>query len=124
MIAYRPDERLRDTHRELDALIQQAGAASPSIPDGVLALFIEAGEFEAAVADRLFPDRDGLHPSAEALRRGALAAAHAMIASWKGEPDRTRAALECLRRELRGLRGERLPSSIARRVSEGYAYYA
>lgn len=75
-------------------------------------LLVAYGEFEAAVADALFPREDDLHPLAAAMRRVALAVAR----RYRGE----RLALEPL---FEALARAPLPQRVIAMPAEGYAFY-
>src|SRR4051794_20335418 len=88
------------------------------------AIFIDFGELEAGITDSIFPRRDGLHPLATTLRRGAVAVAHALLGSWQTDGARTERALIAFDRVLDAVAVCDLPDAVTIRVSEGYAYYA
>jgi hypothetical protein len=125
MIVCRNDERTVATAPGWEALLRAAGAlVRDRSHDAVVSLVVELGEMEAAVADRLFPDRDGLHPIAMALRRASVAAGHVLVASSRGERDRAADAAGALAVALDSVPAGALPRTITLRVSEGYAYSA
>lgn len=124
MIVYRSDDRRCGTSAELDRLIRDAASMASRTSDGVMDLFIGLGEVESAIADRLFPERDGRHPIATAFRKAALHSAHALLASSPAESDRRDAELVAVTDTLRAISRSPLPPAVSRRVSEGYAYYA
>jgi hypothetical protein len=123
MLVYRADERVVDTLPMLERLIRTCDRLERPTHDAVTELFIDVAEFEAGVADRLSPNRDGLSPLITHLRRVSLRSAHALIASWRNEPARRDRELASLRVSLRDIQRGELPTTIALRVSEGYAYY-
>ena len=105
-------------------LTERARRLASSRPDraAVTSLFIDVAELTSAVADTLFPERDGLSPVTEALDGATTAAARAVVACWRGT-DPGGAALE-LSSALARIDPVALPPGAERRVSEGYAYYA
>ena len=124
MLVYRNDEDLVDARSAWRTLVRRADALTQSSAhDEVTALLIETGEIESAVVDRLAPERDGCHPLAAGLRLASLAAGRLFIASWRSSDD-VPAALHALRTAFKRIPQESLPGLAARRVSEGYAYYA
>jgi hypothetical protein len=123
MLVYRADDTVVDAAAALDRLILKA-ASRIRTHDQVTEFFIELAELESAIADRQFPDRDGLDPLTTELRATALRAAHALIASWAGEPAVRNLELSRAADRLRHINRQRLPDTIALRVSEGYAFYA
>jgi hypothetical protein len=123
MLVYRADDTPVDTAAALDRLILKAASGVTRSHDAVTELFIEVAEVESAIADRQFPERDGLDPLTSALRAAALRAAHALIASWAGEAAGRDLELSRVADSLRDVARRPLPDTIALRVSEGYAYY-
>jgi hypothetical protein len=135
VLIYREDNRQIDTREALASLVR-AAAAEPVHPDAALSFFIDTAELEAAIADAISPDRDGLDPLACEMRQATLAAADAVIglarASGSAAEAETRTtevregrtdgrvSSAILERVSRGT----LPQRVASRVSEGYAYYA
>ena len=105
------------------ALVAAADALTPGDHDAITALLIDAGEFEAAVADSLFPAADGIDSLVDELSAVTLWAARLFVASDRG-------ATSCGARRARlcdamaRVRVDGLPRTARRRVSEGYAFYA
>jgi hypothetical protein len=125
MLAYRRDERLCRPAESLRSLERRIGdALQGASHDTIRELFIDFGELEAAIADWVFPEKDGLHPITRTLRRGALSAGHALLASWKHDARRMAQALSATRDHLAELDSGGLPGTLPVRVSEGYAFYA
>jgi hypothetical protein len=124
MLVYRSAERQASTAAALDSLIRTAESASHPTHDALTEIFIDLGEIESAIADRLFPHRDGLHPIATVFRNAALRSAHALIASWSSERATRDRELARMLEHLRRLPRAALPETVDLRVSEGYAYYA
>jgi hypothetical protein len=125
VLAYRTAERLTGSAAALQVLLRKARAAPHSSShDAVREVFSDYGEFEAAVADGIFPNRDGFHRLTVSLRGGALSAGHALLGSWTRDRGRAEEGLSRLVQVLEALNPAELPRSIALRVSEGYAYYS
>jgi hypothetical protein len=124
MLVYRADDTPVDTAAALDRLILKAASGRIHTHEAVTEVFIDLGEIESAIADRQFPDRDGLDPLTTGLRTAALRAAHALIASWSEEPAVRDLELSRVADRLRHIRRQHLPDTVALRVSEGYAFYA
>jgi hypothetical protein len=125
MLVYRSDDTVCDAAPALTAVLRQADAArSAPSSDAIVELFIDLGRLEAAIVDRLFPNRDGLHPIADALRHASVAAGHALLASAHDDRAGATLALEELVRRLETVRRLEIPREITMRVPEGYAYYA
>jgi hypothetical protein len=106
VLVYRDEERPVATADELRRLM------TPAPP---LTRLIDVGEFEAAIADALSPDRDVLNPRLEQVRAATVAAATA----WIRPRDR-----DHLDAALATIDPSTLPSPVVLRVSEGYAFYA
>jgi hypothetical protein len=124
MLAYRTEAEPFAPPAAWQALSARVEALTPAAShDAVTAVLVDAGEIESAIADRLFPDRDGLSPLAAALRRTSLDAAAWFLGSWRRAPDLPRRLGE-LRRSVHEVDPRLLPPAAERRVSEGYAYYA
>jgi hypothetical protein len=124
MLVYRADGVPCDPCAALDRLILKTGPSGARTHDAVTDVLIDLGELESAVADRLFPDRDGLHPVATGFRSAALRAAHAVVASSAGEPAMRDLELARVADALQQMPRGELPAAVDLRVSEGYAYYA
>jgi hypothetical protein len=93
--------------------------------DDVMTLLIELGVLEAAVADALFPESDGLSPLADAFRGASSAAGRLFRLSW--HESRTAELLrnaEALAALLDDIGRGPLPAVVRPKVPEGYAYYA
>ena len=125
MLVYRSDDTVCDSATELAAVLRQADAArSAPSSDAIVELFIDFGQLEAAIVDRLFPNRDGLHPIADALRHASVRAGHALLASSYDDREGATLALDELVRRLEAVRQLEISREITMRVPEGYAYYA
>jgi hypothetical protein len=123
MLVYRADDTPVETAAALDRLIVKAAPGGTRTHDALTEIFIDLAEVESAIADRQFPERDGLDPLTTSLRAASLRAAHALIASWAGEPAGRDLELSRVADSLRDVAGRPLPDTIALRISEGYAYY-
>jgi hypothetical protein len=123
MLVYRADDTPVETADALDRLIVKAAPGGTRTHDALTEIFIDLAEVESAIADRQFPERDGLDPLTTSLRAASLRAAHALIASWAGEPAGRDLELSRVADSLRDVAGRPLPDTIALRISEGYAYY-
>lgn len=123
MIVYRDSTREACPRTVVDDILRSLRDGGGE--DGGGALLAEFGELEAALADGLFAERDGLHPLADALRAAAAALARLMRLEWHGAPagDRNRAAAEAAGPLLR-LRAMALPARVTLKAAEGYAYYS
>jgi hypothetical protein len=131
MLVYRAADERIDGPRALLTLLRQADAL-PLLPshDAVTSMLIEVAELESAIADESFAHADGLSPLTESFRHATLAAARLFAASWdRQSSDREAKAsrylhVDALRDALRRIDERSIPRQVARRVSEGYAYYA
>lgn len=122
---YRSDERMCDPRHALRSLVTRTRSVLPGAThEQVRKLFVDFGEIEAAIADWVFPKRDGLHPLTDALRGGALSAGRALLGAWMRDARRTEQALRRLLECLEWVAARQLPQALPVRVSEGYAYYA
>src|SRR4051812_11806927 len=124
MLVYRTDDHPVDPRIVVDRLAERIKGLENPAHDELMSVFIEFGELESAIADGLFPDRDGVHPLANALRAAAIQSAHALISSWRQEADRRERSIERFRQCVRALAQQQFPRTVSLRTSEGYAYYA
>ena len=62
MLVYRADDTPVHTAAALDRLIVKAAPGRTRTHDALTELFIDLTEVESAIADRQFPERDGLDP--------------------------------------------------------------
>lgn len=126
MIAYRSDSESIEPQVVWRALASRAEALTPAADhDDFTALLIDVGEVESAIADRLNPERDGLHPLAVNLAAASLAVARLFVLSWhSAERANMARAVDHARRAIGSIDPAALPAQAERRVSEGYAYYA
>jgi hypothetical protein len=126
MIVYRNQRSSADPHQllaDLKAIVSRSGAASPDHELAVNAL-IAAGILESAVADAVFPDRDGFHPLADGMRAISLAAAHVVWHTWHPSPSQAALWWGQLLAALGAVPTEQLPRSVETTRPEGYSYYA
>jgi hypothetical protein len=124
MLVHRHDEEIIDARAAWRGLLSRAGELTPSSGhDRITSLVIEIGELESAIADRLFPERDGLHPLSEALRGASLAAGRLLVTSWQSPGDIS-SELHGLDLLLKRVPQDSIPEHAVRRVSEGYAFDA
>lgn len=114
MLVYRDSGTTVATRPALEAAFARAGPALG--PEQRVALLIEIGTVEAALADALCPDRDGWPLPVRAMAGATVAAAGYWHSGAAGAIDPVRAALEPV------LAGP-LPPSIRRRTPEGFAFY-
>lgn len=92
--------------------------------DDLVALLVDVGETESAVADALQPELDADLPALEPWRAALGAAAAAVCASWSSNRTALGAALDELRSHVAVLRGTLQPAVVRARVAEGFAQYA
>ena len=97
---------------EPSAELRRLRAAPCTTREHAADMLIRLGQLESAVADWLFPESDGEHPTARALRRASLAAARAFLAPGKE-----------FRAELDAVAACELPPRVELTTPEGYAYY-
>lgn len=123
MLVFNDADETIDPDEHWTTLVAAADALTPGDHDAVTALLIDAGEFETAIADSLFPRTDGIDPLLDELSAVTLSAARLFVASAGGAaasgPWRAR-----MREAMARVRVDRLPRTARRRVSEGYAFYA
>ena len=124
MLIYRSDHDVVSAVGLLKRVSDRIAALRAPEHDEVISVFIELGELESAIADCLFPHRDGIHPLTDGLRSAALQSGHALISSWRGDSAARDRAIERLKERLDVLPRADLPQDVALRPSDGYAYYA
>ena len=127
MLVYRSDrdplvpvERAAFLAERLERATRRVGVPH----DGIVDFLIDFGVLEAAIADALFPDADGLHPAAERMRRVGAALGAALRHSWRGEHGQVGTPLAEAARTVRALAADQLPEVAWSSVPEGYAWYA
>jgi hypothetical protein len=125
MIVYR-DQRSRADPRlllnDLRAITRRFTAAPPH--DIARTALISTGKLEAAVADALFQECDGVNPLTRALGAASLAAGHAVWHTWHAAApgaDQWWGRLGC---SLETIPERQLPSEVELTSPEGYAQYA
>jgi hypothetical protein len=127
MIIYRDQRIQADPRRLLSTLRTTAnrftGASSPSHDVTVEAL-IAAGTLEAAVADSIFTDSDGINPVTMSLRRASIAMGHVFWHSWQERSHDAQVWWTRLAGILNRLDLHSLPATVVTTVPEGYAHYA
>jgi hypothetical protein len=121
VLIYRVDGAAIDTKLELASLRRTAAQHGPRCgADAAMSLLIDVGEFEAALADGLSAPEDAIGIERSRARDATLAAARLWLRAYRdGSAD-----TDALSGALDRLDACSLPSSITRRVSEGFAYYA
>jgi hypothetical protein len=126
MIVYRDQRSRADPHRLLLQLKTAANRWCTTAPDhaDAVELIIETGVLESAVADALFPERDGIHPLAQSLRQASIAAGHVLWHTWHGREAEAGQWGARLALSLREVPAHQLPRTVEVSVPEGYAYYA
>ncbi|HEX8985596.1 MAG TPA: hypothetical protein VF767_09200 [Bryobacteraceae bacterium] len=112
MLVYRTGTERVEPAAELRRLCAAPCATPCATREHAADLLIRLGQLESAIADWLFPESDGEHPTARAMRRASLAAAQAFAAPGR----EFRAALDALA-------ACELPSRAELTTPEGYAYY-
>jgi hypothetical protein len=125
MLVYRSHENIVNPKSAWPALVDSVKAlGSAASLDDLVAVAIELGELEAAIADRLSPDRDGLDPLLADLRQASLVAGRILTASVAGRHDHVQERIRDLLLRVTAISPTRLPSSLAVRTPEGFAFYA
>jgi hypothetical protein len=126
VLIYRERQERESPARLLRVARERLAGLAPGhagIHDRVVALLIDLGVLESAVADAVHPHADAPHPVTGALRAASVAAGHLLWHSWRGQVAEmpawaARAAIALGAAERGGL-----PAEIAPSVPEGYAYY-
>jgi hypothetical protein len=125
MLVYR-DQRSRDDPRhalsELRGLTHRSSGA-PS-HDTARDALIACGKLEAAVADSVFPQADGVHPLVQAFRAASEIAGHLLWHTWHHNAADAAAWWSRLARQLDSIDAGGLPPQVEFSVPEGYAHYA
>ncbi|HEX5385267.1 MAG TPA: HAD-IIIA family hydrolase [Gemmatimonadales bacterium] len=129
MIVYRNETRCTASHAALAELRESLGSArslgaGPARYDRLIALLIDGGALESAVADALCPEIDRVLPPMAALHRVTRALAGAAWCAWRGIEHDVRGHLDHAADALSGLERAELPSEVALAVPEGFAHYA
>ena len=109
---------LRQCRERVDAL--------PATPDhgAIIALLVDWGEAESAVADALLPYRDDDPPELAPWRAVSDACADAACASWENDPRSCLTAIAAVRDGLCKLETAAVPPLVQSKAAEGFAYYA
>jgi hypothetical protein len=92
--------------------------------DDLVALLVDAGESASAVGDALCPTFDDTNRVVRQLERATRAVARAVCEGWAGSPEAAVDHLDVARQTMEDASRGELPLSVARPVSEGFAYYA
>jgi hypothetical protein len=98
----------------------------PAAPrhDAIVALLVDWGEAESAVADALLPVADDDREELASWRTVSDACADAACASWERDGAAAGAALSRARRALDLLTVASLPADVRSKAAEGFAHYA
>jgi hypothetical protein len=112
-----PGDALRSLARRVERLPRAPGH------DDVVELLVDLGALEAGIADAAAMERDDDHVVGRKLRAAALAAGHALIASWYRREDRLARWCAELGRRLRACAALPLPSRVELGSPEGFAQY-
>ena len=125
MLVYRATEQRVEARSQWEMLRRQAAAlgTGPSF-DRVVDLVVDLGTLEAALSDSLNSTEDRLDPLLESLGSASVAAGRLLTAF---EPSRRHGLPELCRTveaRIAAVPTHALPTTVALRVPEGYAYYA
>src|SRR5215210_3790113 len=125
MIVYR-DQRSRADPRRLVVELRELVRRFPTAPPHDVArdALITTGTLEAAAADALFPDCDGIHPLTEVLRRASVIAGHVLWHTWRGASADTAEWWQRWGQQLDAIPDAELPAQVEVTVPEGYSQYA
>ncbi|MFL5449819.1 MAG: hypothetical protein ACJ8AP_16420 [Gemmatimonadales bacterium] len=125
MLVYR-DQRSRDDPRHAFSELRSLTHRSPGAPshDTARDALIASGRLEAAVADSVFPQADGVHPLVQALRAASEIAGHLLWHTWHHNADGAAAWWNRLARQLDSIDAGGLPAEVEFSVPEGYVHYA
>jgi hypothetical protein len=129
MLVFRQQHQRLLLAPHLRVLVAETASTSCPAHDTLVSWLIDCGEIEAGVTDALCAEYDAPHPFAQFFGAATRAAADAVVASARhaDAPDRVNAAIARLTQALRTLLGRPWPAAIdtiARPISEGYAYYS
>jgi histidinol-phosphate phosphatase family protein len=128
MLVYRAETR-RVAPRASIAQLRAGLATARALPTGparydtLVALLIDAGALESAVADVLCPESDGILPPIALLHRATVALARATWHAWRNHWPESIPHLARADAELESLAGEELPATVELKVPEGFAHY-
>ncbi|HEX6617875.1 MAG TPA: hypothetical protein VF046_16340 [Gemmatimonadales bacterium] len=126
MLVYREQRREAQPARLLGALRDDLAALTPSsadVHDRAVRILIDLGVLEAALADAVHSEADGLHPLTDALRRASVAAGHLLWHSWHGGREWLGPWAARLHAAIGAVGALAAPARIETSVPEGYAYY-
>jgi len=91
--------------------------------DAAVHLLIEMGTVEAAIADAIFIEADGIDPTTRRLREASTAIGHVLWHTWSHHERQARSWLDRATVSLAYLETQPLPHKVQVSVPEGYAYY-
>lgn len=127
MIIYRKHEKEKTSMEcvsKIRLLLSEIGRAAEVMHERTVEVFIDWGEFESGVADRLCPDTDSLSLTSRELRRISLMTGHMLLDSWEGRGPGVKSRAVEMSAALDGLLLHfNIPEKITVREPEGYAYY-
>jgi len=125
MIVFR-DQRVSAEPTELISKLRQSAlslAKGSVTHDAAVHLLIEMGTAEAAIADAIFTDADGIDPITRRLREASTAIGHVLWHTWNHHEQQARLWLDRAAVTLAYLETQPLPNKVLISVPEGYAYY-
>src|SRR3954463_343580 len=125
MIVYRDQRSRADPDRllaELRELIRRFPTAPPH--DVAREALIITATLEAAAADALFPDCDGIHLLTQTLRQASVIAGHLLWHTWRGASAETAEWWHRWAQQLDAIPDAGLPAQVEVTVPEGYSQYA
>src|SRR4051812_28618801 len=125
MLVYR-DQRSRDDPRQAFSELRSLARRCSGAPshDTARDALIASGTLEAAVADAVFPQADGVHPLVQAMRTSSEIAGHLLWHTWHHNAHGAAAWWRRLGRQLESIDAGGLPAEVEFSVPEGYAHYA
>jgi hypothetical protein len=125
MIVFR-DQRVSAEPTGLVSKLRQSAlslAQGSVTHDAAVHLLIEMGTVEAAIADAIFTEADGIDPITRRLREASTAMGHALWHTWNHYQNQARPWLDRAAVTLAYLETQALPDKVQISVPEGYAYY-
>jgi hypothetical protein len=126
MIVYR-DQRSRDDPRHAFSELRRLTRRYPSDApphDTARDALIASGRLEAAVADTVFPECDGVHPLVQALRAATETAGHLLWHTWHHNAHGAGVWWLRFARQMDSIDARTLPPEVEFVTPEGYAHYA
>jgi len=125
MLVYR-DQRSRGDPRQAFSELRSLARRCSGAPshDTARDALIASGKLEAAVADAVFPQVDGVHPLVQALRTSSEIAGHLLWHTWHDNTGGAATWWGRLGRQLESIDAGGLPAEVEFSVPEGYAHYA